>query len=258
MSFKDHCVLVTGAAHNTGFGIARRFAAEGARVWLNDCSPGETNDAVERIRAETGGRIFPLPADLADASAVASMFATLVAQSGGRIDVLVNNAAQQAIGQPFLTTPLHVLEHTIRVNLVGAYLCGQYAARVMAERGRGAIVQLGSNSAVRAIRDRSAYVATKGALDALVRAMALELGPLGIRVNCVIPGYIHTERWQTLPPERAARRRKNIPLGREASADDIADAVLFLASDRAACINGSQLTVDGGCLAQLVPVDLET
>lgn len=258
MNFHGRNVIVTGAAANTGYVIARRFAQAGAAVWLNDLDRKATADAAAAIAADTGAIVHPAPADLADPAAVDALFADFTVVSGGRLDVLVNNAAQQAIGQPFLTTPLPVLENTVRVNLIGAYLCAQHAARLMAPRGRGAIVQLGSNCDRRAIRNRSAYIATKGAVDALVRAISLELGPLGIRVNTVIPGYIHTERWNTLPVERAERRRANVPLGRESSGDDIADAVLFLASERAARITGTRLVVDGGCSSQLVPADLET
>lgn len=258
MRFSDHCVLVTGAAHNTGLAIARRFAAEGAIVWLNDLDPEATRAAAKEIAAATGALVHAAPADLSNPAAIADLFVSLTSVSSGRLDVLVNNAAQQAIGQPFLTTPLAVLENTVRVNLIGAYLCAQHAARLMVARGSGAIVQIGSNCDRRAIRERTAYIATKGGVDALVRAMALELGPHGVRVNTVIPGYIRTDRWKSLSPERIARRRANVPLGAEASADDVADAVLFLASAAAARITGARLVVDGGCSSQLVPADLET
>jgi NAD(P)-dependent dehydrogenase (short-subunit alcohol dehydrogenase family) len=257
MRFQDKCVLVTGAAANTGYGIAQRFAVEGARVWLNDLEPAATAAAAARIQAATGARVVAVPADLSDPVAIARMFAAIQAD-GGRLDVLVNNAVQQAIGHSFVTTPLDVLEYTIRVNLIGLFHCGQQAARLMLVRHTGVIVNLGSNSAERAIRNRSAYIATKGAVEALTRAMAIELGPHGIRVNTVVPGYIFTRRWEGLDPAVITRRRANVPLGREAAADDVAGAVLYLASDEARRVTGARLVVDGGCSIQLVPEDLET
>jgi NAD(P)-dependent dehydrogenase (short-subunit alcohol dehydrogenase family) len=128
---------------------------------------------------------------------------------------------------------------------------------MMVKQGSGAIVCIGSNTAERAIRDRTAYVASKGAIDALVRAMAVELGPQGIRVNCVVAGYINTDRWDVLDPKIAERRRANIPLGQEAHGKDIADVVMFMASDKASKINGARLMVDGGCTVQLFPTDCD-
>jgi NAD(P)-dependent dehydrogenase (short-subunit alcohol dehydrogenase family) len=109
----------------------------------------------------------------------------------------------------------------------------------------------------RAIRKRSGYGASKGGVDGLTLAMAVDLGPHGIRVNTVAPGYIHTDRWETLSEHDTLRRRANIPLGQEASADEIASAVLFLASDQASGVHGARLVVDGGCSAQHMPFDTD-
>lgn len=256
MRFTDRHVLVTGACANTGYGIARRFAEEGAIVWLHDLDPGLTASAANRVRTATGAQVFAAAADLADPVAVQQLFAR-IEREAGRLDVLVNNAAQQAVGHAFPATPLAVFEYTVRVNLTAAFLCAQHAVRLMQAQRRGAIVQIGSNSVTRPIRKRAAYVASKGGAEALARALAVELGPLGIRVNTVVPGYIHTERWEHLDASVAARRRANLPLGHEASADDVADAVLFLASDQAARITGASLVIDGGCSCQLVPADIE-
>lgn len=257
MNFKDKYVLVTGAASNSGFAIARAFAAAGARVAINDIDPAATEKAAAELRAATGSEVAAMPADLASRDAIAAMFARIRAEWGG-IDVLVNNAVQHAIGHAFLDMPPAVLENVIGVNLLGTFYCSQEAARMMAAQGAGAIVNLGSNTAARAIRSRSAYIATKGGIEALTRAMALELAALGIRVNTVVPGYIRTNRWDSLAPGVAERRRANVPLGREATGDDIADSVLFLASERARNITGARLVVDGGCTIQLVPEELET
>ncbi|MCC6353204.1 MAG: SDR family oxidoreductase [Verrucomicrobiae bacterium] len=257
MSFLNKRVLVTGASRNTGLAIARRFAQEGAVVAINGSSKQSVADAAAAIRAAAPARLIEAPADLSDPAQIGAMFDRVRAECGG-LDILVNNAVVQAIGHPFIETPLEVFERALRVNLTGAFLCGQLAARMMiAQRTGGSIVNVGSNVSDRPIRNRSAYCASKGGVDALTRAMAIELGPHGIRVNTVAPGYIHTDRWDALAGAQVERRRANVPLGLESSGDDIADAVLFMASDRASKITGARLVVDGGCSVPLVPPDAE-
>ena len=143
------------------------------------------------------------------------------------------------------------------MNLLGTIHVTQQAARLMRRGGGGAIVNIGSNVSTRAIRRRAAYVASKGGIDALTLALSLELGPHGIRVNTVSPGYIHSDRWATLAKGVARRRRANVPLGREATPEDIAQAVMFLASAQAANVTGTRLLVDGGCSAQHLPQDID-
>lgn len=254
--FTGKTVLVTGASRNTGLGIAARFAEEGAMVFLN----GTTADGVRRAVAELRDRglkgLIAAPCDIGDPAAVEGLFAD-IRRLVGRLDVLVNNAVVQGSGYDFQDMPLEFFESVLRVNLVGLFHVAREAAKMMIAQGGGAIVNVGSNVSTRAIRRRSAYVASKGAVDALTRAMAVDLGPLGVRVNTVAPGYIYTERWDVLPPEHARRRRMNVPLGSEATADDIAGAVLFLASEQASNISGARLVVDGGCSAQHLPPDAD-
>lgn len=256
MRFKDKRILVTGASRNTGLGIARCFAAEGATVVVNGTTAEGVARAADQIRNETGARIIEAPASIAEREQVEAMFELIRRECGG-LDVLVNNAAHLGIGPSFLETSLDFLEEVLGVNLVGTFHCSQLAARMMAAQGGGSIVHVGSNTSERPIRARSAYVAAKGGLDALTRAMAIELGPLGVRVNMVAAGYIHTERWATLDPAHAARRRANTPLGREASAEEIAAAVMFFASQESARVTGARLVVDGGVSTQLLPPDAE-
>ena len=127
----------------------------------------------------------------------------------------------------------------------------------MKQESRGTVVFLSSNTAMRAIRNRTAYCASKGAINSMVRSLALDLAPLGIRVNCCAPGYIYTERWDTLDPAKAARRRLNCPLRKEASGMDIANVVAFLASDESANMTGEIVTCDAGCSCQHMPEDVE-
>jgi NAD(P)-dependent dehydrogenase (short-subunit alcohol dehydrogenase family) len=122
---------------------------------------------------------------------------------------------------------------------------------------RGVIVNIGSNTSQRPVRERTAYCASKGAIEAMTKAIALDLAPHGIRVNEVAPGYIWTSRWEQIAEATAARRRANVPLGEPASAEDVAAAVLYLASGEAGNITGARLVVDGGVTAQLVPRDVE-
>lgn len=254
--FNGKVVLVTGAVRNTGLAIAEAFAREGAVVVLNGRTSDDVAREAERLRRLHGADVIEAVADISCQAQVDAMFELINAQCG-RLDILVNNAVVQGVGYSLVDTPRDLLENVFQVNVFGAYTCSQGAAKLMLKRKTGVIINIGSNTAERTIRNRTAYVASKAALDGLTRAMAVELGPEGIRVNAVIAGYIRTERWETLADGVEARRHANIPLRAEAQGEDIADAVLFLASDEAARINGAQLVVDGGSLAQLYPSDCD-
>ncbi len=256
MRFKNNVVLVTGASRNTGLGIAARFAAEGATVFLNGRTLEKVGTALAALRQRGLKRLIGLVGDISVAADVEEMFRQISAKAR-RLDVLVNNAVHLGVGPNVLDMELEYFEAVTRVNLVGTFHVSQQAARLMKRRGGGAIVNVGSNVTKRAIRNRSAYLASKGGIDALTLAMAVDLAPHGIRVNMVAPGYIHTDRWATLAAAIARRRRANVPLGREATAEDVAEAVLFLASDQAANITGARLVVDGGCSAQHMPADVD-
>jgi NAD(P)-dependent dehydrogenase (short-subunit alcohol dehydrogenase family) len=256
MRFKNKTVLVTGAGRNTGLGIAARFAAEGATVYLNGRTAEKVDTALAALRQRGLKRLVGLVGDISVTADVEAMFRQIAARAK-RLDVLVNNAVHLGVGPDVLSMELDYFESVVRVNLVGTFHVSQQAARLMKRHGGGAIVNIGSNVTKRAIRQRSAYLASKGGLDALTLALAVDLAPHGIRVNMVAPGYINTDRWATLAAATARRRRANVPLGREATADDIAQAALFLASDDAANITGARLVVDGGCSAQLYPKDVE-
>lgn len=251
-------VLVTGAAVNTGKAIAEAFARDGAHVLINDRDAESTSSAADELRplAAQGARIIPLAADLSDRLQIDALFDRVATEVGG-LDALVCNAAHQGMGGPFLDTSLDLLEAVLRVNVTGNFHCAQAAARLMARDGGGSIVFLGSTCAERPIRNRSAYVASKGAIESLARSLAVELGPKHIRVNTVVPGYIRSDRWQTLDPKVAARRRTNIPLGSEALPDQVARAVHFLATDASEGITGTRLVIDGGGSTQLFPADCD-
>lgn len=257
MRFEGKRVLVTGSSRNTGYGIARRFAEEGAMVVVNGTNAETTADAARHIADAAGRSVVPAPADLSTLEGVQSLFAVVDRELGG-LDVLVNNAVHLGVGPTFVETPDELLCAVIDVNVLGYYRCAQEAARRMIARGTpGAIVNISSNTSEHPVRNRTAYCASKGAIDALTRAMALDLAPHRIRVNTVAPGYIRTERWERIGPEVAARRRVNVPLGEPASATDVAEAVLYLASPAAGNVTGARLVVDGGASTQLFPSDVD-
>ncbi len=256
MRFRNKAVLITGAGCNTGLGIAARFAAEGAIVFVNDKTSESVRRGVAQLQKEGFKSVFGVPADIGVSAAVESIFRQIRSKVKC-LDVLVNNAAHQGVGYAFEKTPIEFFEAVVRVNLLGTFHVSQRAARLMMSNGGGAIVNIGSNVSTRAIHKRSAYVASKGGVDALTLAVAVDLAPYRVRVNTVAPGYVRTDRWEKLSKEYIRRRRMNIPLGKEASSDDIARAVLFLASDDAAGITGTRLVVDGGCVAQHMPADTD-
>lgn len=243
--------LVTGAAQHVGFAIAAALVADGMQVFVNDREAGPTREAAERL----GPNAIAAPADLSREDQLRQMFERVIEQSG-RMDVLVHNACVHGVGYGFLETPIDVLDNVLAVNLRAAFLLGQLAGQRMASRGSGVIIHVGSNTSSRAIRNRSAYIASKGGLDALTRAMAVDLGPLGIRVNTVAPGYVRTARWDTLPKEQITRRRRNVPLGRETTPEDVARAVRFLC-DPDLLITGQRLVLDGGVEVQAFPSDAD-
>ena len=244
-SLTGKTAIVTGAGRGIGQAIAERFAAAGAQVIVNDIN-GEAVDEVVKSIKDRGEDALGLVADVSVAAQVNSMVETVMAEHG-RIDVLVNNAG--------LTGPmLHFFEadeawwrRIIDVNLTGHFLVSHPVARIMAKAGGGSIINMSSGGATNAHRSFTAYDATKGGIEALTRAMALDLGPYGIRVNALMPGSIDTSN---LPIEQRILRGENVPLGRIGEPYDMTGAALFLASDDAAYITGDIIKVDGGMTAQ--------
>lgn len=257
--FERKIVLVTGGSRNTGLDLVERFVREGAKVWTCGSTAASTAKGAAALAARGVEGVRAMPCDISDPAQVNALF-DAIAREDGRLDVLVNNAANQGIGQggPLDVDPDAMLA-VLRTNVVGGFRVTQAACRrfFAKQETRGCVVFLSSNTARRAIRNRTSYCASKGAINSLVRSLALDLGPLGIRVNGCAPGYINTERWDALDPAVAARRRANCPLGREASGADIAGVVAFLASDDAANMTGEIVTVDGGCSCQHMPADCD-
>jgi 3-oxoacyl-[acyl-carrier protein] reductase len=196
--------------------------------------------------------VIEAPGDIADEATVDRIF-DIIAREAGRLDVLVLNACHLGLGPNFIDLETTLWDSVIAVNVRGMFLCAQRAARIMREQGGGSIINIGSIQGMRGARNRSAYIASKGAIDAATRAMAIDLAEFNIRVNMVVPGYIWTTRWNDLDDRIKEIRRDNVPLHKEATYEDVARAVVFFATDESKNITGNHIVVDGGLTMQLLP-----
>lgn len=241
--------IVTGAAAGIGEGISRRLAAEGMRIVLADIDADKLDRVTASLtHAEPEVQAIGVQADLSHAAGVDELFATTLTRFG-RIDLLVNNAADLRRHE-FVDPHDDLLEHQLATNVRGPYLCAQRAAASMKDSGGGSIVSISSVGGVQAHQVGNPYDLTKGAIDSMTRAMAVELGQYGIRVNAIGPGVTRTHRSRTSGDGQGDER---IPLRRFGTVGDIAAMVAFLASDDASYVTGQILYVDGGITAQLSP-----
>ena len=247
MRFTDKVVVVTGAARGIGFATAELVVAEGGRVAVCD----RDADAVAVAADKLGGDTLGLVGDVRDTAAVAANL-DAVLDRFGRVDVLVNNAATQVL------TPAHELtdEHWHReldVCLTGSFRWARaVAVASMIPRRQGSIVNMGSGGGLVALPHTASYVAAKHGIIGLTKALAVDWGQYGIRVNCVCPGFTWTDLSRSVGesnPEAMRQRIARIPYGEGAQPVDIARAVAFLASDDAGAASGSTVTVDGGTVA---------
>ncbi len=231
----DRVVLVTGGARNIGAAIAARFASDGARVVVADLEVPADADA--RIRYET--------ADVGVEHEVDALFERLKSEYG-RVDVLVNNVGIW-FRRPFKEITVEEWDRVIAVNLRGVFVCTRAVLPLMEAAGGGAIVNIGSQAGVTITRGQGAhYHASKAAISHLTKALAMEFGSLGIRVNCVAPGATFPD-----PSFLPQQILDQIPLGRGGVPEDVAGACAFLASPDAAYITGQTLLVNGGAVALL-------
>ena len=241
----DRIALVTGAARGIGARIAARMAEEGAWVYLADVNA----DGATAAAAEIGERARGAAIDVTDRSTVDAVVAAIVRERGG-IDVLVNNAGLVSMGG--YDAPSNAeWERMVAVNLTGIFNCVQVIAPRMVERRRGAIVNVASVSAAKGGGSFGNvwYGATKAGVVAITKGLARELGPHNVRVNAIAPSAIETDMIkEALTPERRAATIARFPLGRFATADDVANLAVYLASDKASFITGETIAVDGGFL----------
>ncbi|HVW70939.1 MAG TPA: SDR family oxidoreductase [Steroidobacteraceae bacterium] len=238
-------VIVTGASRGIGRGCALAFAARGADVFLVARDPVQLEEVAAEIR-DKGGKATSIACDLTQAAAVQELFAELES-----CDVLINNAGANH-PQPFLDVDLATLDELLTLNVRSMFVTAQAAARIMARAKAGVIINMSSQMGHVGAPNRTVYCMTKHAIEGLTKAMAVELAPLGIRVNSVAPTYVETPMTRPFLANEAFRRSvvDRIPLGRIGTIDEVVAAVTFLASPAAGLITGASLLADGGYTAQ--------
>jgi NAD(P)-dependent dehydrogenase (short-subunit alcohol dehydrogenase family) len=250
MQLENKVAIVTGGAHGIGFAVARRYAAEGAKVVIADVDSVAGEAAA---RALDSGRGQFVAADVGDRHDAGNVVEAACRQFGG-LDILVNNAGI-VHGADFLDLEEADFDRVLRVNLKGAFLVGQAAARrmvaqVKAGKPPGAIINMSSINAVVAIPNQVPYCVSKGGLAQLTKVMALSLAPYGIRANAIGPGSIMTDILKAVGTDREAKRRilARTPLGRIGEPDEIAAIAVFLAGPDSSYITGQTVYADGGRL----------
>lgn len=247
--------LVTGAGSGIGQVAAQMFAVEGAAVAVLDLRGDSADRTVERI-VDDGGRALAIAADVTVAEDVDAAFAR-VGEEFGRLDVLVNNAAIDVSGS-IATGSEQDWDRCFAVNVTGIFLCSRAAVPHLVAAGSGSIVNLASVAGLVGVPNLAAYSASKGAVVSLTRSMALDLAPLGIRVNAICPGAVRSPMMDELLRERGggdlaaglSDTLQKYPIGRLGRPEDIAGLALYLGTDAASFMTGSIITVDGGMSAQ--------
>ena len=237
MLLNDKIALVTGSTNNIGLGIARAFAREGAKVIIHSRHEEDT----KRIASELGGDYFA--ADVSRPAEVEALFKH-IKEKHRRLDILVNCVAHSSKND-ILETSLEEWNRIMAVNLTAYFLCIQHAARIMKENGGGVIINISAASGERGSPGSAAYSVSKGAINALTRQAAVDLAPYKIRVNAIISGIVGTPLGRRDMGNRKSEY-DTIPLRRIGQPEDVAEAAVFLASERASYITNSILPVDGG------------
>jgi 2-keto-3-deoxy-L-fuconate dehydrogenase len=245
----DRSCIVTGAGSGIGRAIAELFAQAGGIVCVADIQKSAGAETVERIRS-AGGQAYAMEIDVADPSSCGDLVRNVLSQSG-RIDVLVNNAGVGHVGT-ILTTAPEDLQRLWSINLMGAYHLCRETLPLMIAAGRGSIINLGSIAGVMGMEDRFAYTVTKHAIVGMTRAMALDHGTTGVRINAICPGrtltpFVEARLKEYSEPEKF-EKQLSAPhaLKRMAQPAEIASMALYLASDASSFVTGAAMMIDGG------------
>lgn len=237
---QDKVTIVTGAGSGIGRAAALRCAAEGALVYATDVSGSEKDTA-----AGEGGRVVPVHCDVSDEESVRALMEEC-RSAHGRLDVLVNNAGISSGQQRIDATDMATFDRVMSVNVRGSFMVLKQALPLMLEAGGGAVVNTASLGGFRATPGLSPYMMSKGAQVMMTRTAALEYATDGIRVNAVCPGSIETPIMQGIDDGMRQMLEDRIPMGRLGTPEEVADLVLFLASDEASFITGQCYVIDGG------------
>lgn len=241
--------LVTGSSRGLGYGLARALLEGGARVAVHGRNEPQVRESAGQLAAETGGETRPALFDVTDADAV-DQGMTELESAWGTPDILVNNAGLQRRA-PVTDFPIEDWHALLSTNLTSAFLMSRRVARGMIDRGSGKIINIGSVQSQLARPSIAAYSATKGGIVMLTKGLCADLARFGIQVNAIAPGYFATQLTQALvdDEEFSAWVRTRTPAGRWGHSEDLAGALLYLASDASAFVNGQILYVDGGMTA---------
>lgn len=243
MRLKDKVAIVTGGGRGIGETTCIRFAEEGAKVVVADMNEADIQIVVEKIK-QMGGEAVGMKVDVTDGVLVEKMIAETVTKYG-KLDILVNNAGITADGKLVKMTE-EQWDKVINVNLKGVFTCGQAAAKVMSEQGYGVILNASSIVGIYGNFGQTNYAATKWGVIGMAKTWAKELGPKGIRVNAVAPGFIMTPMTEKMPEKVLDMMKDKSPLKTLGYPEDIANAYVYLASDEAKFVTGTVLSVDGG------------
>lgn len=250
--FRDgEVALVTGAGGGIGAATARLFAAEGARVVVVDIDPAGAEATAAAILAD-GGQAVGLAVDVTDEAQVEAAVATAV-ERWGRLDCAHNNAGTSGTPAAFTDLSLHDWDAVVRLNLTGVFLCMKHELRVMAPAGRGAIVNTSSGAGVIGFPSLPHYVASKHGVLGLTKTAAQEYARSGIRVNAICPGTTDTPMMQAFiggDPGIEKMMKRTVPTGELGRPEQVAEAVVWLCSDRASFVNGDTMLVDGGTVCR--------
>ena len=243
-SFENKITVITGGTGAIGETLCIHFALEGAKVYVGGRNADKLDKIVNKI-ISLGGKAEELPIDVTDAKSVENAFRTVDEKEGGRFDILVNCAGggSRDKATQFASQDISVVDMVLDSNLRGSMLCSREAAKRMMPKKSGKIVNISSAVGVRGMKKYTEYAAAKAGIIGYTASLALELAEYNINVNCVSPGYIPREI-KTVEEENVYR--KKCPMGKIGTVDDVAEMVLFMASDKSGFVTGQNIMVDGG------------
>ena len=254
------CVFVTGATNGTGLTIAKTYAKAGYNVILTSRDAARAEAAAAEVAKEFGIFAKGYALNIRDEDRIKAIFADIDANDCFVETVVLNSAdlgygTDPAKGLDFFEQSVEEFQRVFETNVVWNFMIVRQAAIRMKERGKGAIVFISSNTAYRAIPNRAAYCASKGGINAMSKAFAVDLGKFGIRSNVVLPGTIKTERWKKMGKKQISNGEL-VPIGDISDYEDIANAAFYLGTDLSKNVTGAEIHVDGGMSCQLYPQKL--